>query len=194
MNRHNMELNRLDGQFKEAVLETVQDKARAMIAEAERKRAQVLHQARLQSAVADHDRLAAEYERKTEQRFAAAEQATRRQLLQHRQLLAQQVFAEAERKLEAFTAGDEYGPWLVKKLTEGAGQAGEEAIILLRPQDMHHAAILQKALPGSTVRRDECIRLGGLKLVIDNRLHDQTLDAALKEQRQVFYATSGLTV
>ncbi|MDL2325138.1 V-type ATP synthase subunit E [Ruminococcaceae bacterium OttesenSCG-928-A16] len=183
----------LDNQFKTAVLDTAQNQAREIVARAEKKRTEVLHQARLQCAVANHDALAAAYSRKTEQQFAATAQQTRQQLLAWREELVQQVFAAAEQELLQFAAGPQYPAWLASKVAAHANNIGmAAATILLRAADMPLTAQLQKALPGSTVQQDDNIRLGGFKLAVGNRLYNETLEVALEQQKEEFYTTSGL--
>lgn len=59
---------------------------------------------------------------------------------------------------------------------------------------MAWADTLKKALPGCTVQADSSIRLGGLTATDGRTLYDDTLDLALRAEKESFYQTSGLNL
>ncbi len=182
-------------QFKESVLSAADAVRAKIIADAQRQSDGTLEGARLKSRLADHETVVRKLSLEADRQASAATQTARRQLLATRQTLVDGVFREVEEKLLAFTQTEGYGAWLAQKLAAHApalAGAKEEVTVLVREADMPHAAALQKALPGCTVRAGESIRLGGLKLVSGYILYDETLDCALEEERENFYNTSGL--
>ena len=100
--------------------------------------------------------------------------STRQQLLQTRQKLVEELFADAEAQVSAFTETPDY-------------DAGD-AKILARPADVERV----KKLAGETpVEVSSSIRLGGLVIMVDEKslYVDETLDARMEAAKEQFYAS-----
>lgn len=108
--------------------------------------------------------------------------------LSRRQMLLMQLFDELRDKIKAFTASEDYLPWLKKLLTENQPEAGAE--ILLREADLKLQAELESAA-GQQVsfRADPAILLGGLSILSADgrRCQNHTLDEAYASQLRNFY-------
>ena len=126
------------------------------------------------------------------------ELAQKRELLEMRRQLQEQVFAAVRERLVRFTKTEEYAAYLKDTCGRLAQQYDDEASVLaVRPQD---AALVQGLLGlfhrVRQVRQDAAISLGGIRLenAAKNYLVDETLDFSLQEQRDWFYTHSGLTM
>lgn len=191
-----MELQR-ETQFADAVISAAEAKKMAIISEAQQKSGAVLQQAKKACALADERAITAKYARK-----AAAEEAllaadTRREVLRYRTGLVEVLFGDVEQKLKAFAKSKRYADFLLEKAQKHAPKGGKAAgiTLLVRPQDLEaHQKALLAALPGAAVQADESIRLGGLKLGDGKVLHDETLDAALEEEKRRFFGSGVLRI
>lgn len=181
-----------ENDFREAVLEGARHKAKKIIDTANKAREATLRDAYLQCEKSNYDQLKADHARDTRRKLSAVSQAARAELLQYRTQLVDTVFADAEAALAAFVASKDYAPWLAALAAKHKDAAGAQALITLRPQDMAHAALLQKELPQATVEADPSIELGGLRLAAGHLLFDETLDEALAQQKRAFVFTKEL--
>ena len=126
------------------------------------------------------------------------EMMQKRELLQMRSQLQEQVFQAVRERLVRFTGTADYTAFLKETCARLAQQYDDEAsILLVRPQDVQ----LVQGLMGvfrrvKEIREDTAISLGGIRLqnAAKNYLVDETLDSSLQEQRDWFYTHSGLTV
>ncbi|NLW78118.1 MAG: hypothetical protein GXY32_01730 [Ruminococcaceae bacterium] len=181
--------------FKDAVLNAAEDKAMEIIADAQKASAQMLEDAKHAGDAAGHEQMTANLQQNAEREHSAAMQSIKRELLQTRRQLVDELFAEVEQRLADFVAGKTYGAWLASSLKKHAGlDAGKDGIVVyLRPQDAGDPAVLE-ALPGCRVEADASIRLGGARVSNGRVLFDDTIDAALEAEKTNFYQTSKLTV
>lgn len=115
-------------------------------------------------------------------------------LVMRRSEITEKVFAEALAKITDFTKSEKYLGFLLSSASEIRAAAGEDTVIILRPDDKKYEADI-KAL-GSEVRYDETIRLGGCKgeNLRTALLADDTLDSRIAEEKQRFYSYSGLSL
>ena len=122
--------------------------------------------------------------------------AGRQALFARRTAIADEVFAAAAARLEAFTNGADYPVFLTASAKAAAAVLGEGVTFELRPADMRHEAAITAAVPGCIVKADPAIALGGLRAAsADASLAaDDTLDARLAAQRGWFAAHAGLTI
>lgn len=181
--------------FIEAVIASAHSKAAELVDAANRRRENDLVIARAQCDLADHDAIEKEYARETQRGFAAAELGYKQKLLEYRSQLAEEVFTAVRDKLKDFAASSKYAAWLSGKVAAYAKQIkGKGAVLFLCGQDLALEDSLRAALPECEVQQSADIVLGGFKLVQGNRLFDETLDAALEEQKKNFAANSRLAV
>lgn len=176
--------------FKDAVLSQAEAKSMEIIAEAGKKRAEVLEEAYKLCERADYDTIKAHMAQENEREFATVAGEARRELLHHREKLVEELFGEVEQNLTAFTRDARYPAWVAARAVKHADMAagGAALAVLVRPADVELlSAALQKALPGCVVRPDEDILLGGCKVSDGRRLQDETLDDALRQARETFY-------
>lgn len=123
---------------------------------------------------------------------------SKRSLLQLRNRLADQVFAEAEKKLVEFAQSDKYLPYLIEKINEASHEFSCDSYELcLRPEDMKYEEQLKKALPFSfTLSSNPKNHLGGFTLIDRQKgvLSDHTFAALLEEQHPKFYQSCGMKI
>ncbi len=113
-------------------------------------------------------------------------------LLSARQMLLMRLFADLREKLTAFTGTDDYTAWMtgLVKAYAASEEAEENAVILMRKQDMHMQDALLKAIGvPCSFREDAAILLGGLSIVSADgrRCENHTLDEAFSSQLRNFY-------
>lgn len=123
---------------------------------------------------------------------------SRRELLEKRQKIADDVFAKAAEALVAYTSTPEYETTLrgfASELKAKLTQPG--TVIYVKNGDVKARAAAQAAFGlGATIKVDDNIKIGGIKAEnADMRLIlDNTLDAMLADQRSWFEENSGLVV
>ena len=123
-----------------------------------------------------------------------AERAETVRLIQRRQEITDEVFAESAERIRRFTATEEYRKLLLALAKELTAVLGTDSVFYIRPADKDYVNDL---LPFcSKVLFDERIQLGGLKAISEQKAlaADQTLDGRLQQQRQLFCENSGLSV
>lgn len=129
--------------------------------------------------------------------LSAHELSARRRLLEERAAIEDKVFAEAEKRLADFAAGDGYGQYLTRAAEKVAEAMGEgEVVLRVRPADENRAALLSGIIPGSTLQTDPSIRIGGFTAEHTARgvLIDMTLDSRLARQRESFRRSAQLMI
>lgn len=178
--------------FKDSVLSAADARRMEIITQAQQDSDKTLADAQAQCQLADHDAVTQRMALDTERQTSAATQAARQQLLAAREALVEDMFRQVESRLLDFTGGEKYGDWLAEKLAAHPFEKGAAVTVSLRGADMAHAPRLEKALPGSTVRQDDSIRLGGLTATDGRLLYDDTLDTLLAAEKEDFYLHSGL--
>jgi vacuolar-type H+-ATPase subunit E/Vma4 len=184
--------------FKDAVLSAAEARKVQMISTAQQESTRQLNEARRHCEEADPAQVNARYAGETRRRQSASTQAARKDLLARRAQLVDEMFGEIERRLSDFAQSEAYPAWLAARLAGYAavlskGDAGD-IVVWLRKADAPHQTAAEKALPGCRVALNESIALGGAKIQAARRLYDETLDAALRREREQFYENSGLLV
>jgi vacuolar-type H+-ATPase subunit E/Vma4 len=185
-----------DEDFRESVLESAQSQAKAIVTAAERARERALRDARTQCEKADYGLVKVQQQRETQRKSAEAATAVRGEVLQYRARLVEDMFAEVQKRLQAFAQSREYVPFLRAKLKKYEKQIRTEdkPVVYVNNADLAHEAPLKKMMPQAEVQPDDNIELGGFKLAVGHTMFDETLDEALQRQRQAFYAQSKLEV
>jgi len=120
-----------------------------------------------------------------------------RKLMKKRQELINNLFLEISDKLVEYTKTDEYKEKMKERIRLLSTQYHSEGILKLAPKDMKLADELSSGFSGQTVvRPDESIEIGGFILEYhqDRIIINETYDARLKEEREMFYANSELII
>lgn len=110
---------------------------------------------------------------------------SRRHVLERRERLLREVFQEARKKLQEFTASKGYAEWMQERIEEAASVLGRELLIEAREEDL---GLLDRLRPrlrerGVEIKVGSPIRcLGGFRASSpDRRMQlDQTLDGRLE--------------
>lgn len=120
-----------------------------------------------------------------------------RKLMKKRQELINNLFLEIRDKLVEYTKTEEYKEKMKERIRLLSTQYHSEGILKLAPKDMKLADELSSGFSGQTVvRPDESIEIGGFILEYhqDRIIINETYDARLKEEREMFYANSELII
>ena len=186
-----MEANQKLQQFMDAVSRSTDAEIARAEREAEQKAKQYLLDAEARCK-ADYDRtLAAAKSRitaKYQKQMSQVGYQGKTAFLSRRQTLLMQLFGDLREKLAAFTASEDYLPWLKKLLSAHQPEAGAQ--ILLREADMKLESELRAAASADvTFRADPAILLGGLSVLSADgrRCENHTLDEAYASQLRNFY-------
>lgn len=130
--------------------------------------------------------------------MAQREMEGRRQLLNQRQKITEEVFERAAKSLRDFTSTDKYKTWLCDRVRELSPLFdGMETTLQIREEDMPLRKKLEQAFGGPCqIEADQSVLLGGLRARSSTRgiLVDSTLDSLLEDQREWFEENSGLAV
>lgn len=130
--------------------------------------------------------------------MALREMDARRQLLEKRQKIMDEVFEKSAEKLKQFTQEDGYVRFLKRaavKFAEVFGCPGVE--IRIKAGDEKHEAAIREAFGSEcTFQTDGSIEIGGLRACHPEMgiLADETLDTLLTDQRRWFEEHSGMAV
>ncbi len=186
-----MEANQKLQQFMDAVSRSTDAEIARAEREAEQKAQQYLLDAEARckadfdrTLTAAKSRITAKYQKQMSQVGYQGKTA----FLSRRQTLLMQLFGELREKLTAFTASEDYLPWLKKLLSAHQPEAG--ASVLLREADMKLQSELESAVGADvTFRADPAILLGGLSILSADgrRCENHTLDEAYSAQLRNFY-------
>lgn len=129
---------------------------------------------------------------------ARQEQKARQDLLLRREEITKAVFLNVKNRLIAYAKTEEYGEFMLALCKDMAKRYPlENSVVLLRRDDYHMAAQMDKILGGKCrIMADEAIQIGGIKLMNQAAgiFVDETLDGRLEEQKPWFYSNSGLTI
>lgn len=120
-----------------------------------------------------------------------------RKLMKKRQELINNLFLEIRDKLVEYTKTEEYKEKMKERIRLLSTQYHSEGILKLAPKDMKLADELSSGFSGQiVVRPDESIEIGGFILEYhqDRIIINETYDARLKEEREMFYANSELII
>ena len=129
--------------------------------------------------------------------LSAHELQARRRLFEQRAAIEDEVFAEAEKSLKEYAAGERYDDYLTRAAQTAAAKAeGQRVVVRVRPADEGKSDLLSGLIPGCAVETDPSIVIGGFtaELTLRGAIIDMTLDSRLAAQREVFRRTSGLTI
>ena len=129
--------------------------------------------------------------------ISSAQLKSRRELITLRDHLAEKTFSAVAERLTAFTAGEEYPPFLSHTIEKMVAALGEGPLVLFcRKEDRLLVEGLTADIPSITLEDGEDILLGGVKILSKERgiLTDETLDRRLEEEKEAFLQRSGLSV
>ncbi len=210
--------------FKDAVLGLAETKSLSIISEAGKKRATDLEEAYKLAANSDYEVVKNRYIKENEKQFMSVSTTARREILEERQKLVQELFLAVEDKLQTFTKSNAYPAFLTSLLQGGAADIGHDTpddvpsriagflggllsrvaggneedkptlTVHLRPADQKYTTILQSILPSATFVEDKSIRLGGLKVDDGHIMFDESLDRRLEDAKNRFYESGRMTV
>lgn len=119
-----------------------------------------------------------------------------KKLTQKRDEYVSDVFNSARKKLVEFTTTDEYKDFMLKKAKKVSDTFKEDFILYVKANDMNLVSDLKKIDHVIDVKESTDIMIGGLIGENPNSLLviDETLDFALKNQKEWFYQNSGLMI
>lgn len=121
-----------------------------------------------------------------------------KKLIAMRDKYVKDIFAKAKDELIAFTKSDEYLPFMQAKIKKVANHfEGTNAVMFVNAQDLKMKEDLMKAFGKSLkIEVSDNIIIGGF--IIEDResalVVDETLDFALKNQKEWFNKNSGLII
>lgn len=120
-----------------------------------------------------------------------------KKLIEKRDEYVNTIFTAVEDQLHAFVGSDEYVTYLEKKAKQVSEAQFEQAVMYVREADLKLADQLVKAYGKQIeVKASDRIQLGGL--IVEDQLSalvvNETLDEALKAQREWFNKNSGLVI
>lgn len=122
----------------------------------------------------------------------------KREVLRYREALAGQLFDRIFKRLEAYAKSADYSENMRLRLVKALeGREGANAIVYLKPEDMAFADTLKAATGASAqFKADPKIKIGGLIVYFPGETIaiDQTLDAALENERRRFVAAGELKI
>jgi vacuolar-type H+-ATPase subunit E/Vma4 len=120
-----------------------------------------------------------------------------RKLMKKRQDLINGLFVEIREKLIGYTKTSDYKEKMKVKISLLSSQYHSDGLLRLSEKDMSLAGELSESFGGQiTVKLDESIEIGGFILEFhqDRIIINETYDARLKEEREMFYANSELII
>ncbi len=167
--------------FKDSVLTQAETRSTEIIAEAGKKRADVINQVQLDLDDVDPALIEASLQQKKEQNLNAFYQTAQKELLERRGELVDAIFKDIEENLIAFTQSDAYLPYLIARLEKHADFIKKEAALKER------FATLQ-------ISETPRLILGGLWLSGKAVLFDESLDEALRAERDAFIKSGTLSL
>lgn len=130
--------------------------------------------------------------------MAHREMDARRELLEKRRKIMEEIFTQAAERLKEFAQSQEYQDWMKRhcqKLAETFSQP--DTVLFVRPEDRKLESLLKSAFgTDCEVQEDEEIHLGGVRAqnLAMGLVADETLDALLENQQEWFEENSGLQV
>ena len=187
MDMNNEKLQR----FIEAVNDETERRVSEMLGEAEEEKKVILSEAERES-----DEFADRYfstgSKKNGNRYvrdiSRAELDMKKEVLQRREELTDEIFSEVEKRLISYRNDPKYVDMLIKNLLLIRISDGAE--VFLAPDDMKYADTLKKAIRSENVvfSSDEKIKFGGVSVYNKDSgtISDKTFDMAVEEQRRLF--------
>ena len=187
--------------FLQAMRSHAEEQSRRIHEEVETYKKERLSAAERQVFEETHRRLAAERQeltRKLRSEFSERDRAGREELLRRREEMADEVISAVREQLCAFCGTPAYGDYLHRSVQRlAAALPAEGTVYELGETDAPWAETVRGWLPeGSSLRTVPDIAIGGLRAVslTAHRLCDDTLDAALQEERERFYGQTELSI
>lgn len=182
--------------FKDAVLSGAEAKSMQIIAMANKERADELDTVHLESKLTDHDIVLKKIQQENARNVSGLAQEARKDLLQRRTQLVDDMFSEIQNNLVKFAQSEKYTGWVLGKLEKCCENLGGTGgiTVFIRPEDSALEQGITKAVPGCEVKQNNEIKTGGIMVRQGIFLHDLTLDTALENEREYFYENSRLTV
>lgn len=130
--------------------------------------------------------------------MARREMDGRRELLENRQKITQEVFERAKQKLVEYTQKPEYAALLQRFASELPDKfRGSGTVIQIRREDEKFEDQIKKAFGGDCTFKVELgILIGGIRAYNSEMgiMADETLDSMLEDQREWFEENSGMAV
>ena len=194
MERFEAELSR----FQKAIFADATAKRDALLAEEAQRRKVAREEKNDQLLLQAYQQLqagTARFEKEASTALSWAEMEAKRALLLRREALCQEMFSHVAGRLEEFSKGPDYQAYLQKRLEEleKAGRLSGSTL-QAREEDLPLLGQLTQGKGLAGLEPSPDIRLGGFRCC--NRaggvVAQETLDAALEDQKEWFFAHSGL--
>lgn len=175
--------------FRKAIQQQADEELAAVTAEMQARRASAEKSRAELSAKTELDKIKTETSRANAQfkrDMSKCDYEMKKSVLDHRNRLITDFFADTEEKLRAYAASDLYEGCLKRALEKIRSTIAIDSatVIYAREQDIP----LVRSLISCEVAADSTIRLGGLRAMCrsKNVFCDVTLDAALQDEKQKF--------
>ena len=180
--------------FAKAVDDDVNVQIDQILKQAEISRDELIEKANDESLYEAYDRIKDEIKKisnKYVKIVSKAELDNKREILLHREKIANQVIENVKNKLMDFTASDEYCKYLIKRINDevSCGIDVNDIVVYLSDKDMKFSNDIRKSVSEDLkIETKENIKIGGLSiyLVKENIIKDNTFDSALDEQKYQF--------
>lgn len=183
--------------FKDAVYTEAEGRVNGIIAEANQAKKDILEKAEQSVSAyksAELSRIDKEEEQRLVREISAARLEAQRRVLLHREELADRLFDNVAKKLEAYRSSEDYGKWLIKTVKSVRERyPDDKATVFISPDDEKYAAEI-KSCSGFDVQFKPTVLLGGVTVCLNDRniVLDSTFDTAVEEERQRFCRNSDL--
>ncbi len=187
-----------------AFLKTIDDASReqksAVIAQTEEYKAKRLLEAK-EEAQRKYNEYIEEQSRILELEFGTNTQKRdsilKKEIIDARMRITQDVFGAVEKKLVSFTQTPEYKDFLIKSAKKISDLCGSFPItVFLRGRDMQFSEDIKAVFGNISVEADDSIKIGGIYGVCAAKSVklDDLLETRLEEQKEWFYENSGLSL
>ena len=169
-----------------AEVKSIEDQAMASIKMEAKKNADM----RLKHALDDiHSQAASEISELNSQRM--------KKLIRKRDEYVESIFAEVLKELKLFTESKDYRAYLENKAKQAGKSQFMNAVIYVREEDLQYTDLIKKAYGRNVLlQSSENIHIGGM-IIEDQQsdlVLDETLEFALKTQKEWFNKNSGLVI
>ncbi len=180
--------------FAKAVDDDVNVQIDEILKQAEISRNEIIEKANDESLYEAYDRIKEEIKKisnKYVKIVSKAELDNKREILLHREKIANQVIDNIKNKLINFTTTDKYYQYLVKLVEDeiSCGADVNDLVVYLSDNDIKLSKDIKKAVSEDLkIEVNENIRIGGLSIYSakENVIKDNTFDSALDEQKYKF--------
>lgn len=169
-----------------AEVKSIEDQAMASIKMEAKKNADM----RLKQELDDiHSQAASEISELNSQRM--------KKLIRKRDEYVESIFAEVLKELKLFTESKDYRAYLENKAKQACKSQFMNAVIYVREEDLQYTDLIKKAYGRNVLlQSSENIHIGGM-IIEDQQsdlVLDETLEFALKTQKEWFNKNSGLVI